>query len=616
MKIRIRWRDANFGESEQRIYRDTSPMDPQALPAPIGSVGAGVTEFIDANVVDQTTYYYRLSAIVDGQEYVDDEFEVLADDTLALYKGVWLISLAAWGDVRVEQYDPANTEHIAWPDRFGLTAGSILIDNYKKETTGRVDTGSVVGGVIPAGGPGYEFYLFGDNRSDYYSEAEMDLEFQDAQGTTLAVLRMARDGAYNQGLWYGTDFNSLTKAPQNGDGSYEMTAGWLRFDNDGFSFTVDEVNVGSRYNDSFRFDVPGGLADFAQINVPYTRAYEYETSGSGSRTYCYLELLRLRLLLGFGVSVDTQADQTTLTWEESVPSSVQQVRVYRDTSPLEPDNLPAPLTTLAGGVGTYVDTVPDGTVNYFYALGLVGPSGEQELSEVEMAVYSDLSSGLVAWYTMDAISGGVIADEMGAYPATLVNGTVVPGKAGDAVAFDPNAPTYAETSQRVPHGGTAITVAVWARLHNPTKSNGNWVLSQRSDPDDNAQQEWQFNNNSDSGEDSMAFWISDDSGAGYQFRHTTDTIPANEWVHWVGTYDGTDIKVYKDGVLLGSTRAPGVTLSSGAGAMTMGVRAILDPETAYTAGAPGNTDGDLDDVRLYDRALTATEVQALYGLHA
>lgn len=84
----------------------------------------------------------------------------------------------------------------------------------------------------------------------------------------------------------------------------------------------------------------------------------------------------------------------------------------------------------------------------------------------------------------------------------------------------------------------------------------------------------------------------------------------------MGTYEGTDIKVYKNGVLLGSTNAPGGTISSGADELMMGVRAFLDPETAYTAGAPGNTDGDLDDVRLYDRALTATEVQALFGLHA
>lgn len=223
-----------------------------------------------------------------------------------------------------------------------------------------------------------------------------------------------------------------------------------------------------------------------------------------------------------------------------------------------------------------------------------------------------LTEGLVAWYTMDSIADDVIADEMDNYPATLINGTVVPGQSGDAVAFDPDSPTYAETSQRVPHGGSAITVACWLRLHNPTKSGGNWVLNQRSS-ENNSEQEWQLQNNSDSGEDSMLFWINDDAGDSYFYRHPTDTIAANEWIHWAGTYDGTDINIYKNGVLLGSASAPGVTISGGASVLTMGVRAFQPP---YSGGNAGNTDGDLDDVRLYDRALTATEVQALYNLLA
>lgn len=214
----------------------------------------------------------------------------------------------------------------------------------------------------------------------------------------------------------------------------------------------------------------------------------------------------------------------------STASVVQEVRIYRDTVELDPNNLPAPIATVGGGVETYVDTVPDNTVDYFYRLGVV-VAGEESFSDNEMALYGDLAAGRVARYTMDNIANGVIADEMGIYPATLVNGTVVPGKFGDAVAFDLNAPTYAETSQRVPHGGSAITVAAWVRLRDPAKSGAHWVLNQRSDPVDNTKQEWRLQNNSDSGQDSTWFWISADSGASYYYRHPTDIIATDEWVH-------------------------------------------------------------------------------------
>jgi hypothetical protein len=85
------------------------------------------------------------------------------------------------------------------------------------------------------------------------------------------------------------------------------------------------------------------------------------------------------------------------------------------------------------------------------------------------------------------------------------------------------------------------------------------------------------------------------------------SFPQGTWTHIVGTYDDTtqSIKTYKDGVFVqeaikGST-AGGLSLTS----LDFGQNAW--PAAAYFSGA-------LDDVRLYGRVLSASEVGQLYDI--
>ena len=85
-------------------------------------------------------------------------------------------------------------------------------------------------------------------------------------------------------------------------------------------------------------------------------------------------------------------------------------------------------------------------------------------------------------------------------------------------------------------------------------------------------------------------------------------VVQGEWAHVVGTYDGTDMKLYVNGVLAGTVlNAPYdpnvlVALWIGAGGTEAG------------AGQAGSFlwEGQVDEVALYDRALTLSEVQAHY----
>jgi hypothetical protein len=96
---------------------------------------------------------------------------------------------------------------------------------------------------------------------------------------------------------------------------------------------------------------------------------------------------------------------------------------------------------------------------------------------------------------------------------------------------------------------------------------------------------------------SLSFGIADSC-----CQSTSATLIADGWHHIVGTYNNGVWQFFKDGVLLNQ----GTYVGSIAFASTA---EIAD---AGGAGWNNNFDGDLADVRIYDRALSAREVQMLY----
>ena len=83
MIIKLTWTDVN-GYGDFRIYRDTSPIDTEDLPAPLAVIsGTGAQapyqlEYIDATVEEMETYYYRVSAFFGSEERFTDNVEIVA----------------------------------------------------------------------------------------------------------------------------------------------------------------------------------------------------------------------------------------------------------------------------------------------------------------------------------------------------------------------------------------------------------------------------------------------------------------------------------------------------------------------------------------------------------
>ncbi len=78
-----------------------------------------------------------------------------------------------------------------------------------------------------------------------------------------------------------------------------------------------------------------------------------------------------------------------------------------------------------------------------------------------------------------------------------------------------------------------------------------------------------------------------------------------QWTHCVGTYDGKTAKLYINGSLAGQLKHAGKPISSSGYDATVQIGS--SQESNYMVGS-------IDDVRIYNRALSAEEVKALYDL--
>ena len=78
-------------------------------------------------------------------------------------------------------------------------------------------------------------------------------------------------------------------------------------------------------------------------------------------------------------------------------------------------------------------------------------------------------------------------------------------------------------------------------------------------------------------------------------------IPVDTWVHLAGVYNGTNILLYRDGVQVASTAVAG-NMTTGSGPIGIGARSSFDQHWFP---------GQIDDVRIYARAVTPEEIAVL-----
>jgi hypothetical protein len=206
-----------------------------------------------------------------------------------------------------------------------------------------------------------------------------------------------------------------------------------------------------------------------------------------------------------------------------------------------------------------------------------------------LAPVGPASAALVGWWQFDETSGNVAADSSGQGNDGTIVGTPqwVPGKIGGALQF--NGSTYVNCGNKPSLNiRNQITMAFWFKVQAFTntweaflaKSDGAYRAS-RGDGTGNGTH--------------MGI-----SGSNY-FNAPT-IITDNQWHHYCSTYDGTTAIIYIDGRVDAQATYSGQIGDSSAYNLYIG----------ENSGATGRMlHGLLDDVQIYDQALTAAEIQKI-----
>ena len=163
------------------------------------------------------------------------------------------------------------------------------------------------------------------------------------------------------------------------------------------------------------------------------------------------------------------------------------------------------------------------------------------------------------------------------------------GKRNYSLAFDGTDDQVSVTSpSNIPSGATAFTTAVWIK---PSSTANNKYITM-----------WGVSGVS--GTMNALIWYGTTSSVAQAFygndlQTATDSVPVSTWTHVVATYDGTTRKIYLNGALSTSDTptAPNVTAN----------------QTLYIGSVGGSAyfPGQIDDARVYNYALTATQVKTL-----
>jgi hypothetical protein len=237
--------------------------------------------------------------------------------------------------------------------------------------------------------------------------------------------------------------------------------------------------------------------------------------------------------------------------------------------------------------------------------------GDHSADRIELG-YTRSESGLVSYWPLDDPTGSTAVDVTGGNDGTIKGNPVSTNGIGNSTAYQLEPESGADDYVRIPDSSSlemgdtdTVTVSAWVNKEE-SQTGSNWIaIFQHSDQSYNLH----FNNGNE-----PDFTIYDGD---YSRADIDNGVENDKWVHLVGTFDGREIAFYKNGNLADTSCQQGG--GNGNGNCGNGDIAETDEPAGIGENIEKRDDGDerlldgkIDEVRLYDRALTASEVETLY----
>ena len=83
--VTLVWQDTNLIEKGHKIYRSDSPMDVNNMPTAFATLAKNSTSYTDMNLTVGDTWFYRVSAFIDGHEMFSEEIELTVTKKYSIY---------------------------------------------------------------------------------------------------------------------------------------------------------------------------------------------------------------------------------------------------------------------------------------------------------------------------------------------------------------------------------------------------------------------------------------------------------------------------------------------------------------------------------------------------
>jgi hypothetical protein len=222
---------------------------------------------------------------------------------------------------------------------------------------------------------------------------------------------------------------------------------------------------------------------------------------------------------------------------------------------------------------------------------------------------SDLLSDLIGYWRLNDATGSATARDYSVWgnDGTLVGldaatAWVAGGPEGGALSVQGNGYVNVPDSASIDSITTQLTVAAWIFLTAPVMANtyGTAISRQIGTGYD---QHYHLSVN----DQQQAILFITTTTAGQQVIGGPPTVPLETWVHLAGTYDGSQMRLYVNGVEVNSEAVSGPFASE-----TNPV--VLSGKGNGAAKTVSEfVPGELDEVMLYRRALSADEIAQLEG---
>ncbi len=254
-----------------------------------------------------------------------------------------------------------------------------------------------------------------------------------------------------------------------------------------------------------------------------------------------------------------------------------------------------PYVTIATSpVGSYDDTAVAERTTYYYVVSAVGPIGESANSPQAVATplgIGDVTNGLMGYWRFDEGTGTITADSSG----NNNNGTLVNGPTWDSPGWiGPAALSFVSTNEQyvtVPDAPSldmtsAITVAAWV---NAVDWSGNHRVLEKGNSDN------------------QYLFLADNNELRLHLNNVNTLVcplpAAGAWAYVAATWDGSNIVMYVNGQPQAMMAATGA-ISTTANPLTIGAKNGSTADNDYM-------NGELDEVRLYNRALSLPEINTI-----